>query len=101
MNLRLNDQNSGMVETLHLGPDRSVVTVNQEVDDVLARCAAMRAAQPAFSKPPTFRQVAEVPVALVRILAARGMDIINDPQAMKKFLNDPEFAAFRTTTGRA
>jgi len=100
MDLRLDDNTSGVVETLHLGPDKSVLTVSQEAGGVMERCAAMRAAQPAFSKPPVFRQVAEVPVALVSILAARGLDIINDPAAMRKFLNDPAFAAFRTTSGR-
>jgi hypothetical protein len=100
MCLRLDDQDTDVVETLHLGLDQTVITVSQEADDIMARCAAHRAAQPAFSKPPTFRLVADIPVALVTILAAQGMDIINDPEAMRKFLNDPAFAAFRTTTGR-
>ena len=89
-----------MVEILHLGADQSVITVSEEVDDVMALAAALRAAQPRHVQPPTFRQVAEFPVALVEILRAKGLDILNDPAAMKKVLNDPEFAAFRTTAGR-
>ena len=100
MRLRIDDQTGEVVETLHLEPDRAVITVSQEVDEILERCAAMRAEQPAFGKPPTFRQVAEFPAALAPILAAQGLDIINDPEALRKVLNDPEFAAFRTTTGR-
>jgi len=100
MKLRLDDQTGDVAETLHIEGGHSIITVSQEADEVMARCAALRAEQPAFAKPGTFRQVAEVPVALVAILAAKGMDIINDPCAMRKFLNDREFAAFRTTAGR-
>ena len=32
--------------------------------------------------------------------AAQGLDILNDPEAMRKFLNDPDNRAFRTTLER-
>jgi hypothetical protein len=99
VNLRL-DQGGGVAETLHLGPDRSVITVSQEAGEIMERCAALKAAQPAFSRPRVFRQVAEYPVALAALLAAQGLDIINDPEAMRKVLNDPALSAFRTTAGK-
>jgi hypothetical protein len=99
VNLRIDDTGD-VAETLHLGPDRSVITVSQEAGEIMERCAALRAAQPAFSRPRVFRQVAEYPVALVALLAAQGLDIVNDPEARKKVLNAPEFAAFRTTSGK-
>ena len=53
-----------------------------------------------FRFAPTFRQVARIPVAAVDIAAAQGLDILNDPDDMRRFLNDPENAAFRTTMER-
>ena len=32
--------------------------------------------------------------------AAQGLDILNDPDAMRRFLNDPDNRAFRTTLER-
>ena len=50
-----------------------------------------------FRLAPTFRKVASIPVAAVDIAKAQGLDILNDPDDMRKFLNDPANAAFRTT----
>ncbi len=35
--------------------------------------------------------------AVADMAAAQGLDILNDPEAMRKFLNDPDNRAFRTT----
>lgn len=53
-----------------------------------------------FRIAPTFRKVASIPVAVVDIAKAQGLDILNDPEAMKRFLNDRDNMAFRTTTER-
>ena len=53
-----------------------------------------------FRKAPTFRKVASIPVAVFDIAAAQGIDLLNDPEAMKRFLNDPQNRAFRTTLER-
>ena len=53
-----------------------------------------------FRIAPTFRKVASIPVAVVDIAKAQGLDILNDPDAMKKFLNDRDNMAFRTTLER-
>ena len=38
--------------------------------------------------------------AVADIAAAQGLDILNDPDAMRRFLNDPDNRAFRTTLER-
>ncbi len=38
--------------------------------------------------------------AVVDIAAAQGLDILGDPEAMRKFLNAPDNRAFRTTLER-
>lgn len=53
-----------------------------------------------FRKAPTFRRVASIPVAAVDIAKAQGIDLLNDPAALRQFLNDPQNRAFRTTLER-
>lgn len=53
-----------------------------------------------FRKAPTFRKVASIPVAVVDIAKAQGIDLMNDEKAMRQFLNDPDNRAFRTTLER-
>jgi hypothetical protein len=53
-----------------------------------------------FRKAPTFRRVASIPVAVFDIAKAQGIDLLNDPAALKKWLNDPDNMAFRTTLER-
>ncbi len=76
--------------------------VFQDCGDLIERCAAARNADilRGYQKPRTFRLVAELPVALVEVLAVRGVDVIGDREARRKVLNDPAFRAFRTTNGK-
>lgn len=53
-----------------------------------------------FRLAPTFRKVASIPVAVVDIAAAQGMDIMNDPEQMRRFLNHSDNRAFRTSLER-
>ena len=53
-----------------------------------------------FRLAPVFRKVASIPVAVVDIAAAQGMDILNDPEQMRRFLNHSDNRAFRTTLER-
>ena len=73
--------------------------------DVTAVIAANRREQAAdrlrgFRKAPTFRRVASIPVAVIDIAKAQGIDLMNDPDALRAFLNDPQNRAFRTTLER-
>lgn len=103
LSLRLDD-NGGVVTALHFDPadQTTTVTLGQDVTDVMERCAAKRAAEEPLGmrRTATFREVAEIPCALVEILRVQGQDILNDPEALRRFLNDPAFAAFRTSRGR-
>ena len=76
--------------------------VIQDCDDLIRRCTAARNADTlrGHAKPRAFRLVAELPLALVEVLAARGIDILNNKKELRKLLNDPAFRAFRTTQGR-
>ena len=71
----------------------------QDVTDILRlnRAARDRDHFKGFRLAPTFRKVASIPVAAVDIAKAQGLDILNDPDDMRKFLNDPMNKAFRTT----
>lgn len=53
-----------------------------------------------FRIAPTFRKVASIPVAVVDIAKSQGLDILNDRDAMRHFLNHPDNRAFRTTLER-
>jgi hypothetical protein len=53
-----------------------------------------------FRIAPTFRKVATIPVAVVDIAKAQGIDLLNDEKALRQFLNDSDNRAFRTTLER-
>jgi len=71
----------------------------QDVTDILRlnKAARDRDHFKGFRFASTFRRVASIPVAAVDIAKAQGLDILNDPDDMRKFLNDPMNKAFRTT----
>jgi hypothetical protein len=50
-----------------------------------------------FRPAPVFRRVASIPLAVVDIAKAQGLDLMRDPEALRRFLNDRDNAAFRTT----
>lgn len=71
----------------------------QDVDEILARNHAERMEDrfQGFRMPPVFRKVGSIPVAVVDILKKYGLDILNNPDDLRRFLNDSAFKAFRTT----
>lgn len=75
----------------------------QDCEALLQQCADERASDVlrGHRKTGAFHCVAEFPVVLVDKLRGMGLDIMNDRDALKKVLNDPEFAAFRTSMGKA
>lgn len=89
----------GVVDRVHA--DGSI-SRSQDVTDILKENAACRNgdSMKGFRIAPTFRRVASIPVAAIDIAKAQGMDILNDHDALLRFLNDPNNAAFRTTTER-
>ena len=78
-----------------------VISRLQDVTEIVRlNRAAQNAPKCGFRKAPVFRRVASIPLAAADIAAAQGLDILNDPEAMRKFLNDPDNRAFRTTLER-
>ena len=78
-----------------------VISRLQDVTEIVRRNReAQNAPKWGFRKAPTFRKAASIPLAVADIAAAQGLDILNDPEAMRKFLNDPDNRAFRTTLER-
>ena len=71
----------------------------QDVDGILALNHAERMEDKfqGFRLPPVFRKVASIPVAVVDIAKKYGLDIMNNPDDLRKFLNDAANKAFRTT----
>ena len=100
------DVNGNIVSRLDVVPETKGFTVahlvEQECQDVIDRCTLARNADKlrGHRKPETYRCVAEIPLALVSLLKAQGIDIMQDPAAMRRLLNDPAFKAFRTTEGK-
>lgn len=81
--------------------EEGVLSRLQDVTEIIRQNKEAQNAQKCgFQKAPTFRRVASIPVAVVDIAAAQGLDILNNPEAMRKFLNDPDNRAFRTTLER-
>ena len=89
----------GVIDRIH---DGGLLSREQDVTEILRMNHFQRGEDrmQRFRFAPTFRQVARIPVAAVDIAAAQGLDILNDPDDMRRFLNDPENAAFRTTMER-
>ena len=89
----------GVIDRIH---DDGSLSRAQDVTALLKANAAERAEDTfqGFRFAPTFRKVASIPVAAVDIAKAQGFDILNDPDALRLWLNAPENAAFRTTTER-
>ena len=51
-------------------------------------------------KSETMNLVARIPVNVVDIYRQRGIDLLNDRKALRKFLNDPDNRYFRTRPGK-
>lgn len=78
-----------------------IISRSQDVTDIVRLNRALQNEQKCgFQSAPAFRRVASIPVSVFDIAAAQGLDLMNDPDALRKFLNDPDNRAFRTTLER-
>lgn len=95
----LEAREDGVIDRIH---DGGLLSREQDVTEILRMNHFQRGEDrmQGFRFAPTFRQVARIPVAAVDIAAAQGLDILNDPDDMRRFLNDRGNAAFRTTMER-
>ena len=93
------DNDHGIVDFMD---DNGIISRAQDVTAILEvnKQEQMQDRFKGFRRAPTFRRVASIPVAVFDIAKAQGIDLLNDPEALKKFLNDPQNRAFRTTLER-
>ena len=79
--------------------ERGIVSRAQDVTAILDANKQEQLADKfkGFRKAPVFRKVASIPIAVFDIALHQGYDLLNDPDALKRFLNDPQNRAFRTT----
>ena len=82
--------------------EQGVVSRSQDVTAILEanKQEQMQDKFKGFRKAPVFRKVASIPIAVFDIALHQGYDLLNDPDAFKRFLNDPQNRAFRTTLER-
>ena len=79
--------------TLAIAQDvTAIIEANKRAQNAVQHCG--------FRKPETFRQVADIPVAVIQLALAQGVDLMHDKDALRRFLNDPDNRAFRTTLER-
>lgn len=92
----LEARDDGVIDRIH--PDGSI-SREQDVTEILRVNQFLRNADTmkGFRLAPTFRKVASIPVAAVDVAKAQGLDILGNPDDLRKFLNDPQNRAFRTT----
>ena len=96
----VNARGDGVVDYMD---DQGRICRVQDVTGILRQNSALRAEAShkcGFRPAPVFRRVASIPLAVVDIAKAQGMDLLRDPDAMRRFLNDRDNAAFRTTEER-
>ena len=79
--------------------ERGVVSRSQDVTAILEanKQEQLQDKFKGFRKAPVFRKVASIPIAVFDIALHQGYDLLNDPDALKRFLNAPQNRAFRTT----
>ena len=90
------DVHGGVVDYVS---DSGVISCAQDVTDIIEanKQEQMEDRFRGFRKAPVFRKVASIPIAVFDIALAQGYDLLNDPEALRRFLNDPQNRAFRTT----
>ena len=93
------DARDGVVDYVD---ERGAIYRAQDVTEILEanKQEQMQDRFKGFRKAPTFRKVASIPIAVFDIALAQGYDLMNDPEALRRFLNDPQNRAFRTTLER-
>lgn len=94
------DQTTGTTKWWHYDADRDEAKIETvfEVGDLVERNKKEYAATDERARWGEWSKVASIPMALFYRLKQQG--IIDDPAAMKKWLNSPENKFFRTRPGR-
>lgn len=86
----------GTVHTDTNAPDQFTLQTTEEMDRLLRYCADRRDALQG-ARTEGIRHVAEVPITVYEKAVQEGWD---NPDGWRRWLNDPDNAAFRTWKGR-
>jgi hypothetical protein len=94
------DPTTGSTKWWHYDADRDEATIETvfEVGDIVEQNKAQYAATDERTRWGEWSKVASIPMPLFYRLKKDG--IIDDPAAMKRWLNDPDNRFFRTRPGR-
>jgi hypothetical protein len=78
------------------------ISRSQDITEILRYCHFLQGEDrfKGFRKTQDMRKVASIPVAVVDIAKAQGIDLLGNPEHLRAFLNSPENRAFRTTLER-
>lgn len=93
---------TGVLEKFHFDDTfdggRIIHEVEQDVTDIVEECKAHMANTDERARYGEMTRVASIPMSIFQQMLASGM--INDQQAMKDWLNNPDNRVFRTRPGR-
>ena len=79
-----------------------IIRKTQDVEPILERNKRLLTADDGYSPSREFRRAASIPLVIVEQWLREGVDIFdpNCNEAVKRKLNDPQFAHLRTAPGR-
>jgi len=94
------DPETGTTKWWHYDADKDEATIETEfqIGDLIEQNKAQFNSTDERAKWGEWSRVASIPMALFHRLKQQG--IIDDPAAMKRWLNDPDNRLFRTRPGR-
>lgn len=95
---------SGLVDSLfHYDASDGTTWIErvQDVEPILKETKALFNNAPEFGRyKRDMVKVASIPVVIYEEYLKRGIDLLKDDAALRRFLNDPDNRAFRTTPGK-
>jgi len=86
----------------HMGEhdDQFHIETRQDVAPVLEDAKFQASHYDERSRWKDINHVAQIPLVIIAEERKKGRDLINDPEALKQWLNDPDNKHFRTRPGR-
>lgn len=82
--------------------DKATIATYQDIEPCLEQNQRDRnASSTHFDRHRAMHHAARIPLVIIeKYRAEKGIDLMNDPDAMRKFLNDPDNKIFRTRGGK-
>ena len=82
--------------------DKLIIERSQDIEQALKALHEMKAETPSWRPyaKGDLHHVAWIPNIVIEDYRKRGIDLLTDTKALRRFLNDPDNAVFRTRQGR-